>query len=207
MDTDDPQIRSINALEIAEIKNNRERYYVPVDDDMHISTTVEGLQVDTLLDTGSELSGINLLLYDALLESGLSPDNHVPEELGATGITGSAVDSFGYIPLEVMIGSTKFSGNFWILEMSPKLLIGRDLLKRENITIDCGACRVELPHRTIQLIEEGRCIRNAPDIRLKMALEILNQKETTSDSPQLYKSWYAMNKMENPPMENSDTQD
>ena len=153
------------------------RGYAPVDEDMHMSTTVEGLQVDTLLDTGSKLSAINLSLYDELLKQVLSPDLHVSKELGATGITGSAVDSYGFVPLEIRIGATKFIANFWIMGMSPKLVIGRDLLTREHITIDCGAHRVEMPQRTIQLIKEGKIAKDTPDVRLRKALQVLKQEQ------------------------------
>ena len=45
-------IKAINALEILD-NRDAAHTYVPVDADMNISTTVEGVQVNTLLDTGA----------------------------------------------------------------------------------------------------------------------------------------------------------
>ena len=138
---------------------------------MHISTTVEGVQVDTLMETGSELSGVSLELFHELTEHpGIDPAKYFPDELGACGITGSAVDSFGFVNLEVKIGPNTFRANFWILRMSPRLLIGRDLLGKQKITIDCGARRVEMPNKVIHLIKDEKDDRNTPDVRLYRAL-------------------------------------
>ena len=124
------QVKAINALEIVD---DKEQSYVPADEDMNISTEVEGVQVNTLLDTGSELSGVSLELFFELTENpGIDPTRYFPDELGACGITGSAVDSFGYVNLEVKIGPNTFRANFWIIRMNPRLLIGRLTKIAEN---------------------------------------------------------------------------
>ena len=55
-----------------------------------------------------------------------------------SGANGERLRCSGYTNLNVTIGPIKFKGKFWIFEMNPELIIGRDLIAKHHIIIEAA---------------------------------------------------------------------
>ena len=71
------------------------------------------------------------------------------------------MECFGLIKLNIEIGPTKFEANFWVFDMNPKLLVGRDLISKHNVchqnvlVVTLSMCRMPFHARRVVLSLNG----------------------------------------------------
>ena len=86
------------------------------------------------------------------------------------------VECVGHISLEVEIGPCKLMANFWVFDMKPTLLIGRDHISKHNIVIDVPKARIMIRNLEIVLKEAtlGN-LENAEEEDKQKRLELIRQ--------------------------------
>ena len=139
----------INTLKVAQGAG----YMIPVDDDMYVKTQINGIQVDCLVDSGSQYLVISTEVYAMLKRNNKIVDEPVYDELNANGVGGKKVKCYGYIKLPVKLGMLEFEANFWIMDMIPNLIIGVDVCRKHRIKLDIANNRLEIEQRGIYLLK------------------------------------------------------
>ena len=141
--------RPINLIEVKSSSGK----YVACSKDMYAKATVNGISTNCLIDSGSACSGINVELFGQLSAEGMLDSKLLSAEARAFVLNGNREECFGHINLSVEIGPSKFEANFWVFDMNPKLLVGRDLISKHIIVIDVSNARIMIGSLEIALME------------------------------------------------------
>lgn len=100
--------------------------------------TVNSIPTKCLIDSGSTGSVISLSLFRKLKAKGLET-KAVPSSGMQVYSANGRVKCHGRVELNVCFKNHEIRGNFWIMDMFPKMIIGLDLMTKHHIVIDAAA--------------------------------------------------------------------
>lgn len=155
------------------------RYIDPGEDCWMLPVTIEGYNLDLLVDTGA-----NKTLIDANVFKRYLPDEWQSLSKGAPGMKAAndtSIYVYGELKIAFELGGTVYPLIVTIAELgNVDGILGMDFLRRRNATVHAGHGYIQLEGKTIPLVDRERRIFYSHKVRIQEDLVLPGKHEVTT---------------------------